>query len=138
MSTKLEQQLVREQLKARLLMELTKHIGKGRAVGMGELFQAVFGKDWEHRINDTRQLRKLITELRHGAHPQPICSSCCSLAPGYFLASAGSELAEYVGKIKRAALKKLAIAAKLEKKPLPELLGQMALNMRENGGGDAV
>lgn len=135
MDQKIVDKLAREQLKSRLLMELTRHIGRGRAVGMGELFQAVFDKDWVNRINDTRQLRRLITELRNGAQPQPICSVCCSLAPGYYLASAGSELAEYVGKIKKTALKKLALAAKLEKIPLPELLGQMAMNMRENGDG---
>lgn len=123
----------KELLIGRLLMELTKHIGRGRAVGMGELYEAVFGEPWEHRINDTRRLRKLITAARYGQKPQPICSTCSRTAPGYYLAAAGSELTEYVNKLKDQGLKKLAMAAKLERVPLPELLGQMAIYLREQG-----
>lgn len=134
MNKKLAEQLAREQMKSRLLMELTKHIGRGRAVGMGELFQAVFEESWTNRINDTRKLRRLVTELRTGAQPQPICSACNPAAPGYFLASAGSELQEYIGHVEKMALKKLSQAAKLKKIPLPELLGQLAMQMREASG----
>lgn len=120
-----------ELLIGRLLMELTKHIGKGKAVGMGELYEEIYGEQWTNRINDTRKLRRLITKARYGDKPQPICSTPARNAPGYYLASAGSELEEYIGKLKHAALKKLAMAAKLERVPLPELLGQMAMRLRE-------
>jgi len=123
-----------EILIGRLLMELTKHIGRSRAVGMGELYEAVFGEPWAHRINDTRRLRKLITQARYGFKPQPICSTSSRTAPGYYLAAAGSELEEYIGKLKHQGLRKLAMAAKLERVPLPELLGQLALYLREQEG----
>ncbi len=122
-----------ELLIGRLLMELTKHIGKAKAVGMGELYEKVFGEPWSHRINDTRKLRRLITRARYGDRPQPICSTPARNAPGYYLAAAGSELEEYIGKLKATALKKLAMAAKLERVPLPEMLGQMAMRLREGG-----
>lgn len=136
---KIQQDLEREQIKARLFMALTKHVGRARAIGMGELYSQVFGRPWENRINDTRRLRRLITGLRQGKEgpPQPIASVCCTWQPGYYIAT-GNELEEYIKKLEKAALKKLALAARLRKQPLPELLGQLALKLQpeavEKGG----
>jgi len=128
---KAQQALEREQAKSRLFMELTRHIGKGRVIGMGELYQKVFQEPWEHRINDTRQLRKLITDLRTGKDgpPQPICSSCCAIGPGYYLAQTGPELQGYIARIEKQALRKLGQAARLRRIPLAKLLGQLALEL---------
>lgn len=130
--TKVQQALEREQAKGRLLQEMTRHIGKAKVIGMGELFQRVFQQPWEHRINDTRRLRKLITDLRTGDSPAPICSSCCHFGPGYYLAQTGPELQAYIDKIEKQALRKLLQAARLRKVTLPELLGQLVLSLSGN------
>jgi len=122
--------LSREQAKSRILLEMTQHIGQARAIGMGELFETVFRLPWKHRINDTRPLRDLITELRRGEKPQPICSTANNAGPGYYLAQTGPELEDYIANIEKQALKKLGLAARLRRQPLPKLLGQMALKMQ--------
>jgi hypothetical protein len=131
----MQRERTREQYKSRLLMELPRHIGRGRAIGMGELYTVVYGEDWQNRINDTRPLRKLITDLRwgRGSEPLMIASVCCSYAPGYFIPAAGSEAQDYIKKrLVKPALKKLALAARLEKISLARYLGQLALELEGN------
>ena len=113
-----------ENIEARinLLTILTDHVGQSRAIGMGELYTAVYGEPWKNRINDTRRLRLLITELREEGRP------ICSNKNGYWLASAGSETREYCKKLKTAALKKLKLAATISKISLPALLGQLQID----------
>jgi len=48
----------------RLLATLTTHIGLTHAIGMAALFEAVFDRPWDNRINDTRAVRRLITVMR--------------------------------------------------------------------------
>ena len=62
-----------DEYKQKLLMTLTGHIGKSRIVGMGELYEKVFGKSYNRLINDTRTLRKLVEILRREG--VPVCSS---------------------------------------------------------------
>ena len=94
----------KEFLKQRILVELTKnHIGAEKAIGMGELYTLVFNEDWRNRINDTRMLRKIITELRWDG--VPICSVSTANGGGYYLASVGSELAEFLEKKRRRGIK---------------------------------
>lgn len=107
------------------------HIGRGNAIGMGELYETLFGEPWENRINDTRHLRTLITELRREG--LPICSVCCSLKPGYYLAAAGSEREEYCGRLRKQGLKKLDQEARVRKLALPEVVQQVLLNLQEAG-----
>jgi hypothetical protein len=134
-------QLERELLKGRVRQELMRHVGRSNAIGMGELFELIYGEKYEHRINDTRRLRKVITLLRREG--DPICSLCCALAPGYYVASVGKELEAYLERLRGAAVKKLALEAKIRRTSLPELLGQvsMAAVARADGGtrrtGDA-
>jgi len=115
-----------------ILAELASHIGEPNAIGMGELYELVYGEQWSNRINDTRALRKVITDLR--GEGVPICSVAASYGGGYFLAAAGSELAGYLRKSERRALKILKRNATIKKISLPDYLGQMKLNME--GGHD--
>ena len=115
----------------RLLKELSRHVGRGRAVGMGELYQAVYERPYDHRINDTRQLRKLITKLRREG--TPICSASATDGGGYFLASAGSELEDYSRRLRKKALKGLKQEAVLRRVTLPELVGQIVINLEGAG-----
>ncbi len=113
------------QWRARLMTELSKHVGQPHAIGMGELYFAVFRREWKNRINDTRRLRTLITLLRREG--VPICSVSDNSGGGYYLASVGSDLENYCQRITNRGLKILAQAAKLRKVTLPKLLGQLAL-----------
>ena len=126
----------RIELKNRLLATLSRHIGRSKAIGMAALYEEVFQKEWQDKINDTRKLRDLITELRREG--VPICSVTTTAGGGYYLASAGSELEAYCAKLRTQALRKLALEAKLRRMTLPELLGQLTLNLtggslNENG-----
>jgi len=123
----------KQHYKSLILMLMTRHIGRANKIGMGELFEAVFEAPWANRINDTRPLRKLVTELRRDG--VPICSSAEKGGGGYWLASAGSELIDYCAKLKSQALKKLSQMAKFMDVSLPELLGQMRVDMEVKSDG---
>jgi len=129
MARKRMTQQEREAAKARLLKEITLHVGGSRSIGMGELYEKVFMETYAHRINDTRRLRTIVTELRRDG--VPIVSVSASSGGGYFLASAGSELAGYCRRLRNQALKKLAMEAKLRKMTLPELMGQLILEFKD-------
>lgn len=113
--------------KARLLAELSRHIGAHNAIGMGELYCRVFDKVWMHKINDTRHLRTVVTLLRNEG--VPICSASDKNTGGYYLASAGSELENYCSRIRRRGITALMMEAKIRKTALPELLGQIQLSL---------
>lgn len=117
----------KEIFKSRLLMVMPQHIGKSKSIGMGELYQAVFGEPWKHRINDTRRLRKVITELRREG--VPLVSSASRFDGGYYLASAGSELADFCEKLRHRALKILSMEAQIRKISLNQLVGQLRLDL---------
>jgi hypothetical protein len=110
-----------------LLKEMSRHVGRARVVGMGELFEKVFGSSAVHRINGTRALRAIITRLRRQG--LPICSQSRTAGGGYYLAAAGSELEDYCKRLRKKALKGLCIEALLRQTTLPELLGQIILSV---------
>ncbi|MDX9820639.1 MAG: hypothetical protein RBT20_01795 [Syntrophales bacterium] len=116
----------------RLLAELTSHIGEPNAAGMAALYEAVFERPWDHRINDTRAVRTLITAMRREGIP--ICSSAKKEGGGYYLAAAGSELADYLRRNERRALLILSRNAKIKKIALPNYLGQIRMNMEGDNG----
>jgi hypothetical protein len=116
-----------EAARNRLLMTMMDHIGKTKAIGMGELFEQVFQESWNHRINDTRHLRKLITEIRQKG--VPICSSTDRSGGGYWLSSVGSELETHCRKMRIRALSILKAEACMRKMTLAELFGQMQLEI---------
>ena len=112
---------------ARLMMVLSRHVGEEHAIGMDELHERVFGERITHKINHTRKLRTLITTLRRKGIP--IGSVSTSTGGGYYLVRAGSELDEYCNRLRRRALNALVMEARLRKIALPELLGQMQMNL---------
>jgi len=116
-----------ERQKTRLLVELSGHTGSANAIGMGELYEITYGEPWEHRINDTRKLRTLVTMLRNEG--TPICSNAHKNGGGYYLAAAGSELCNYHDRRKSTALKILCMIARQKKIALPEYLGQIRANL---------
>lgn len=115
--------------KGRIVTILSRHVGITRAIGMGELYSRVYGKPWKNRINDTRGMRYLITDLRNEG--VPICSLTSHSGGGYYLASTNGELDSWLGRDHRKALRILAREAKIRRTTLPELLGQMRLNLTE-------
>jgi len=125
-----------EKYRFRLLSEMVNHIGQHNAIGMGELFEAVIDEDWQHRINDTRKLRFLITALR--AEGIPICSISNRNGGGYYLAAAGSELIAYLRRAERRALKILMRNARIKKISLPNYLGQLRLGMEADNEPEAA
>lgn len=125
------QRLQNEINRSRVLSALAGHIGQMHAVGMAELYETVYSEAWENRINDTRKLRKLVTDLRREG--VAICSVSSSTGGGYYLPAAGSELKGYLRNSKVRALRILARVSRIQKISLPDLLGQMRLEMEESG-----
>lgn len=117
-----------ERYKTKLLMLLTQHVGEANSIGMGQLYEQVFEKKWLHRQNDTRLLRILISDLRREG--VSICSSYSSVNGGYWLAAAGNELAKYCRKIRGRAIGLLGMEAAIRKISLPELVGQLQLDLQ--------
>ena len=127
--------LQKEHHKYRLLQELSGAVGRNRAVGMERLHHAVFGDEAKDKINGTRKLRTLITELRRDGIP--ICSASNTDGGGYYLASAGSELEDYCRRIRSRALKLLKMESNLRNMALPSLLHQIQLNLDFKEAGNA-
>ena len=49
----------------RLEVALYGHVGKFNAISMTDLYEIVFDRPWNDKINDTRALRTLITAMRN-------------------------------------------------------------------------
>ena len=113
-------------IRDRLQKEIMRHVSPAQKIGMGELYEKAFLESWSNRINDTRELRKLITELRNEG--LPIRSSRSHTNGGYWLATA-SELDAYCRDIIGEAKKKLRMAARLRNIAMPVLVGQLALEL---------
>lgn len=113
--------------KYKLLAVMTKHIGSNRAISMEALYREVYEDEPNDLINSTRKIRKLIEQARWEG--LPICSVRKKDFHGYYLAGAGSELEDYCKRLRKEALKKLALEAKLRKITLPEIVNEMTLMM---------
>jgi len=118
----------RRELKSRLKSVMMHHVGPSRKIGMGELFEQVFQKGYENRINGTRMVRVLIEELQKEGIQ--ICSSRSPVNGGYWLAATATEINGYCDVLTTEAVKKLGKVAGLKRMALPALLGQMALNLK--------
>jgi hypothetical protein len=118
-----------------LMKILSHHHGRARAISMTALHQAVYGVQAGDKINGTRRLRELITRLKDDG--VPICSTSDSEGGGYYLASAGSDLEDYCRRLRAQALRKLVIEAKLRRVALPELLGQISVELARPEAGEA-
>jgi hypothetical protein len=119
----------REAYKSAILQVLTRHIGRNNAISMGRLYRLAFREEFADVINDTRLMRSIITELRDAGNP--ICSTPAQSGGGYYLSSAGSELKDYCVQQRKRALKILAREAVLRKITVPELLGQIQMELTE-------
>ena len=111
----------------KLYMVMMQHIGPDKKIGMGELYQEVIGEPWTHRINDTKLIRKLITEMRREG--QPVMSDTSASHGGYWMASSSSEINAWCDRSKARALSILSRLASVKKISLPEFLGQMQLEL---------
>lgn len=121
----------KERFKAEIMKVLSRHVGKNNAVSMGHLHTRVLGEydDDAGKINGTRRIRYLVTELRNEGIP--ICSYSGRHGGGYYLAAAGSELKGYCASIRGRALRILEREANLRKMTVPQLLGEMQLEFGE-------
>jgi len=115
----------RSELQYKIIVELSKHIGRHRAIGMKELTKIVLG---EVTDKNTRTLRRMIEELRK-REALPVCSIRAKEGNGYYLAGAGKELDDYCKRLRKEALRKLSMEAKLRNMTLPQLIGQINLNL---------
>ena len=114
------------------MREMARHVGEENAVGMDVLYEIVFGRPAEHKINSTRMLRKLITaERKKGT---PIMSTSTVSGGGYYLPRTGQEMEDYLGRIHSRALRALVMEARLRKTTLPTLLGQMQARLTGDAG----
>lgn len=119
--------IARGEAKARVLGVLTRHVGQEKAVGMGELYQEVFSDMWRNRINDTRILREIITELRNDG--SLIGETRSREGGGYYLARSAHELGAWFQRREHEWLKKAAMLARMKRLSLNEYLGQKSLNL---------
>jgi len=101
-------------LKYKLLGILSHHIGRLNAIGMGALYTKVFGREWAHKINDTRYLRYLVTELRKEGHMVASCGD------GYYLPATGSEREEFLKKFAKPALHSLWLVSRMRRRAVSE------------------
>ncbi|HPP07167.1 MAG TPA: hypothetical protein PLW88_07320 [Syntrophorhabdaceae bacterium] len=124
-----EKKIDTPETRAKLLTVLTMHVGETNAIPMSELYERVFEEKWHNKINDTRKVRLLINRMR--SEGVAICSTTDQEHGGYYLASAGSEVNDYLRRLERRALKILWRISKIKKVSLPELLGQMRLRIVE-------
>jgi hypothetical protein len=129
---KAEQDRELELAKGRLLMEMTKHIGRSRAIGAGELFEIVLQRPYEgNKMTGCRELRKLIEEVKYGPEAVFIAHACCTVRPGYYLPSSDSERREYVARVERQVKRKIGRLARLNQMNAGAYAGQLALEMQE-------
>jgi len=116
-----------ETYKQRLLNILHFHKGERHAIDMGDLYRLVFQDGYDQKINDTRALRKLITELRLEGYP--IGSTAKRKAGGYYIITRPDELIDYAERSQKRAIKILSMVATIKRISMRDLLGQLTLNL---------
>lgn len=109
---------------SRLIETLFQHHGETAAIGADELHNIVFREQPIDKINSTRPLRRLITELRRRGYP--IGSISRKHGGGYFWATR-NELEAWKAGVTKSALKKLAMIRRM-KQTSRELSGQSRFN----------
>lgn len=113
--------------KYKLMLALSRHVSKSKAISMEELFKVVYGGEVNNKVNDTRKLRKLIEGARRDG--LPICSIQDKDNAGYYLAAAGTELDDYCKRLRKRALKLLVLESKLRQVTLPNLVNEISFNL---------
>lgn len=84
-----QRKIEREARRNDIMGILSHHVGRCRAIGMGELYTKVFKREWRNRINDTRDLRHEIEALQKDG--RRICSVTDAVGGGYYLPATDSE-----------------------------------------------
>jgi L-fucose isomerase-like protein len=108
------------------LVILQRHVGVENAISMTELFREVFQEEVKDKISSTRELRKVITELRKMGIP--VCSEMRNKRQtGYFLARDAQEIDKYFELMEKRALKTLYLISRIKNISLPQYLGQLKL-----------
>lgn len=120
--------------RSRLMICISRHIGRGNAIGMGKLYEDVFGENWKNLANDTRKLRRLVSVMQ--AEGVAICASTNSNGGGYYL-PIGTEKDDFLKRLERRALKILARISKIKKVTLADYMGQMKLGLEGGHGKEA-
>jgi hypothetical protein len=115
----------KEQYKSKMLVILSKHIGKNNPIRMADLYKEMFGKEPKDNIQTTRIIRTSVESLRREG--VPVCSSMHKNNGGYYLANTGSELEDYLNRLRKRAIKALSMDARLRKMTLRQLLGNIQL-----------
>ena len=115
------------ELKYKLMFVLSKHVGKNNPISMEQLYKEVFGEEPYDKVNATRKIRALVEKCRREG--VPISSSQEKHGGGYYLVSGASDLEDYCKRLRRQALRKLALEAKLRKMTLPQLIQRISLNL---------
>lgn len=100
--------------KERLLNVLSRHIGKGRGIGVAALALQVGLQQ--------RQVRKFVSDLR-----QVGVAVCGTPTHGYYIAGTAEELEETCQFLRQRALHSLTLESRLRKVPLADLVGQLHL-----------
>jgi hypothetical protein len=117
----------------KVMAVLGDHVGEQKAIGMADLAEKVFARPCADPYNDpdARRLRKIIDALQKEG--REICSRVRKEGGGYYLSAAASQYQKNIDRVKKAGLKKLAKAARMEKIGLPILLNQLALEAAGEG-----
>jgi hypothetical protein len=113
--------------KKRLLNALRFYKEERSAVDMGDLYRMVFQREFIQKINDTRPLRDLVTELRQDGYP--IGSTAKRNGGGYYIITRPEQLEDYAERSQKRAIKILSMVAKIKRVSMRELLGQLSLNL---------
>lgn len=108
-----------------VLKKLSKHVGPKSGISAEHLVSAIVG---EVTPAGMRRLRAHITSLRHDG--VPICGHPSS---GYYLASNAEEIHQSCLWLRSRALSSLVLVSKLENIAVPDLLGQMQLELQKTG-----
>jgi hypothetical protein len=118
-------------LKLKVMAALGDHVGEQNTIGLTALTEKIFGGTCADPYNDpnARRLRKAVDALQKEG--KKIVSVVRKEGGGYCLSAAASQYQKNIERIKKAGLKKLAKAARMENIGLPKLLNQLAL---EAGG----
>ena len=107
-----------------LLARLQCHIGANAGIRIEPLTRAVFGPNAGEAYQ--RRVRKLVEALRRKGH-----HICADPVHGYFIAKTEKELNETCGFLYRRALTSLTQISAMKRVSLPDLAGQLNIQLEE-------
>lgn len=120
-------------VRAALMRALARHPSKDKAIGVVELYTAVFGSTPRDKINGTRPLRKLIEELRREgkAIGSTTGNPLLGVEGGYYLITDADELLDYFNRVKSQGIRKIVQAYKMKDTNISELVGEIQQTLLE-------